>query len=196
MGHPAAGEQIPAPLLATPPTQGRVGAQQGHLQALREFLLQFRHHVALDEAAPGPQQLGDALQQGRSLQQLLRQGSVGGVVRIEEVEAPPGMGGGDARQQLQHRIHHQIGQGLAAHVHHPHSRIPQPHQSEELAFLVVMGSGHQGHLGPVHRQGGQHQHIQIRPLSTGWGDPFRPELLLEVSEAQGHRGRGAGSGPC
>ena len=189
MGYAAAGKQLPAAGLAAPVAQGRVGAQQGHLQPLRQLPLQIAHHKAVDEAAPWPQQLGNAGQQGRPLQQLGGEGPAGGVVGIEQVQPPPRMGGGQARQQLQHRIHHQLPQGLAGGVNHAHPRIPQSHQGEQLPLLVVVGPGHQVDLALVHRQRRHHQHIHIRPLGLGGVAPFGLQLALELAEAeQGHGG--------
>ena len=154
MGYAAAGEQLTAARLAAPVAQSRISAQQRHLQQLGEALFQLGDHVAGDEAAARPEQLLDAGQQGGALQQLFGQRPAGGIVGVKQVQPLAGMGGGHTGQQLQHRIHDQIGQQLAGDVDHPHAGIPQPDQGEELPLLVVVGSGDQLELGPVDRQRG------------------------------------------
>ena len=184
VGHAAAGEQLAAAGLAAPIAQGWIGAQQRHLQPLRELAFQVAHHKAVDEAAPRPQQLGDAPQQGRPLQQLGGEGPVGGVVGVDQVQPPPRVGGGHPRQQLQHRIHHQLPQRFAGGIHHAHPRVPQPDQRKQLALLVVVGAGHQVDLVLVHRQRRHHQHVHIRPLGCGALAPLRLQLGLELAEAE------------
>ena len=191
MGYAAAGKQGTAAGLAAPLAQGRVCAQQWHLQQLRELFFQLRHHKAADEAAPRPQQFTDATQQGWPFQQLFGERAVGGVVGVEQVQAPPRMGGGNPGQQLQHGIHHQLRQQLAGDIHRSNAGIPEPYQREQLAFFVVVGAGHQRHQGPVHRQRGHHQHIELAAIAAVLAAPARLQLLLQFAEVQGHQ---AGAG--
>ena len=162
MGHAAAREQLAATRLAPPVGQGRVAAQQRHLQPFAQLPFQVAHHKAADEAAARAQQFADPAEQGRALQQLGGERPVGGVVGVEQVQAAAGVGGGHARQQLQHRIHHQFAEGFAAGVHHANAGVTQAHQREQLALLVVVGAGHQFHLAALQRQRGHQQHVHIR----------------------------------
>ena len=187
MGHAAAGKQLAAASLAAPMAQGRIGAQERHLQQLRQPLFQLGHHITGQEAAARPQQLLDARQQGRTLQQFFGERAVGGVVGIKQVQAPAGVGGGHPGQQLEHRIHHQFGQQLAGHIDGPHPRIAQPNQGKQLALLVVVGAGHQGHLGRIHGERGHHQQIKVDAVAVVLPAPLRPELLLEFAKAEGHQ---------
>ena len=187
MGHPAAGKELAASGLAAPIAQGWIGAQQGHLQHLRELLFQLGHHVAGDEAPPRPQHVLDARQQGWPLEQFFRERAVGRIVSIKEMQAPAGMGSGHPRQELQHRIHHQIGQQLAGDINGPNPGIAQANQGEELALLVVVGPRHEGHLGGIHGERRHHEQIEIRPVAVVLPAPFRAQLLLEFAETQGHR---------
>ena len=100
------------------------------------------------------------------------------------MQAAAGMGGGHPRQQFQHRIHYQVRQGFACGVDNPHPWIAQPHQGEQLAFLVVMGAGHQGDLAAIHRQGGHHQHIQLQPLGGGVPTPLGLEAALQLAKTE------------
>ena len=191
MGEAAAGKELPAARLAAPVAQGWIGAEQGHLQPHRQLLLELRHHVAGDKTLARAQLFGDAGQQGGALQQLGGEGPRRAVVGVEELEAAAGVGGGHARQELQHRIHHQIGQQLAGDVNHAHPRIPQANQGKELALFVVHRPGDQVELGRIHREGGHHEQIDIQGAAAMLLAPGRLELTLQVLKAQGHGERGA-----
>jgi len=182
MGHAATREQGAAASFAAPVAQGRVGAEQRHLQHLREPFLQLGHHKAADEAAARAQQIADAAQQGGPFEQLGGEGAVGGVVGIEQVQAPAGMGGGHTRHQLEHRIHHQFRQQLAGHVDGAHAGIAQPHQRKQLPFLVVMGASDQGHQRLLHRERGHHQHIELAAIAVVLTAPVGLQLRLKLPE--------------
>ena len=151
MGHTAARKQLTAARFAAPIAEGWISTQEGNLQHFREPFFELRHHKAADEAAARAQQLADAAEQGRPFQQFFGERAVGGVVGVEQVQPPAGVGGGNAWHQLEHRIHHQLRQQLAGHVDRPHARIPQADQRKQLALFVVVGAGHQRHQGTVHR---------------------------------------------
>jgi hypothetical protein len=131
----------------------------------------------------------DASQQGGPLQQLGGKGPLGGVGGVKQLQATAGMGGGHAREQFEHRIHHQLGQLGAGEIDDARLWISQPDQLKQLALLVVVGPGDLGQFPRLKRKRGHHQQIAGLPLAGVAA--LRVALaqpLLKIAKAEGHGG--------
>ena len=112
----------------------------------------------VEDREVGPRAVGDpradALDEARTLEDLLREGARRCVVRAEERQAAARVARGDADEELEVVLEDEGVDGLRRHEHDPCARIAQPDQEKEEALLVEARPVQLHQLGLVERQGG------------------------------------------
>ena len=150
MLHPALGEEAAAARLGAEREEFRIRAVHGDAEREREVSLELRR-VVRDEvsAIRIGNQLANASQDSRSLEQLLGQRLQRAVERRDEVEALARVRRDHARQQVEVVVDDAGADGLRGHVDEPGARLAQQEQQEQEALLVCL-EGRGGGRGLVH----------------------------------------------
>src|SRR5215216_3386594 len=123
------------------------------------------------------------LQQTRTVEYLLRQRHVGGVVAGEERQPAASVAQWDARQEMQIIVHYGRRDVLARDVDDVGAGQSQEHQHAEQPFLVVVRSGDLRHLLDVEREA-RHHYDRLRGARIrDHPSRQRPKLRLQSREA-------------
>ena len=123
------------------------------------------------------------LHQTRTVEYLLRQRHVGGVVAGEKRQPAAGVAQWDARQEMQIIVHNGRRDVLARDVDDVGAGQAQEHQHAEHPFLVVVRTGDLRQLLDVERQAGHHDDRLGGARIRDHPPRQRPELRLQSREA-------------
>ena len=131
----------------------------------------------------------DSVHQSGTVQDLLGQRQVGGVVAAQEREPLAGVAERDAGEQVQVVVHDRGGDLLAGQVDEARARHPEQHQHAEQPLLVVVHAGDLRQLVRVHREARVHHHGLRHLLVRGDPPVQRRQPLLYPGEAPQLLGR-------
>ena len=190
MRHALLGEQPTATGLRPEVEVLRVGAVHRDPERQREVALEFGR-VVRDEvrALRIDDQLADAPDQPRTLEDLLSQRPRRAVERRHEEKPLPRMRGDHARQQVEVVVDDARQDRQGGDVDEPGPRLPEQEQQEEKAFLVGL-HGRAAPVADVDRQGRDDDDrllVLVQPLDRL---PERDEAGLELVEGRRrHRAR-------